>query len=62
MEKLIRVKGVLKIERGERFPTEEKELKKLFAKLKIQNVKKLSDLIIALENFRGIVDKKRFKL
>jgi len=62
LEELTGVEGILAIERGKRFPTKKTELKKIYDQLKIQNDERLSDLIIALENFRTIVEKKRFKL
>ncbi len=55
-------KYTLDIERGKRFPTKKEHLKEIFEKLEIENSETLSDLMVALENFREIVKKKRFKL
>jgi len=53
--------GILDIERGRKFPVNKELLQQILEAYKVKNVESLSELMISLEKFRKVVEKKRFK-
>ena len=57
-----RVENILEVERGKRFPMDRRKLQRILNELRIDNKDDLIDLMIALQKFRPIIKKNRFKL